>query len=177
MRKILFLLVFLVSCSSNKDQGVATLSDVSSSPQETEVITEEDYPLVLTECLNTKGYDLQTPFDIQDLKSMIQQMNRNEEGKEKGREEGEEIMKDVERCIQENELWPDRESVNPEEQAKKFDESLELAQCLRDKGLDVSDPTQGNPKLNLSEVGEDREIIKEYIEECEPERPTSRTDK
>ena len=86
MRKILVLLVFFVACSNNKDQGVATLSDVSSSPQETEVITEEDYPLVLTECLNTKGYDLQTPFDIQDLKSMIQQMNRNEEGKEKGRE-------------------------------------------------------------------------------------------
>ena len=88
MRKILFLLVFLVACSPNKDQGVATLSDVNTGDQETEVITEEDYPLVLTECLNTKGYDLQTPFDIEDLKSMLQQMNRNEEGKEKGREEG-----------------------------------------------------------------------------------------
>ena len=177
MRKIVFLLIFLVACSNNKDQGVATLSDVSSSPQETEVITEEDYPLVLTECLNTKGYDLQTPFDIQDLKSMLQQMNRNEEGKEKGREEGEEIMEDVESCIQENELWPDRASVNPEEQARKFDESLELAQCLRDKGLDVPDPTQDNPKLNLSEVGENRETIKEYLEECEPEGNVLRGDK
>ena len=177
MRKILFLLVFLVACSPNKDQGVATLSDVNTGTQETEVITEEDYPLVLTECLNTKGYDLQTPFDIEDLKSMLQQMNRNEEGKEKGREEGKEIMEDVENCIQENELWPDRESVNPEEQARKFDESLELAQCLRDKGLDVSDPTQDNPKLNLSEVGENRETIKEYLEECSPERTASRVDK
>ena len=177
MRKILVLLVFLVACSNNKDQGVATLSDINTTDQETEVITEEDYPLVLTECLNTKGYDLQTPFDIQDLKSMLQQMNRNEEGKEKGREEGEEIMEDVESCIQENELWPDRESVNPEEQAKKFDESLELAQCLRDKGLNISDPTQDDPKLNLSGAGEDREIIKEYLEECEPERTSSRTDK
>ena len=177
MRKILFLLVFLVACSANKDQGVATLSDVKTEAQETEVITEEDYPLVLTECLNTKGYDLQTPFDIEDLKSMLQQMNRNEEGKEKGREEGKEIMEDVENCIQENELWPDRESVNPEEQARKFDESLELAQCLRDKGLDVSDPTQDNPKLNLSEVGENRETIKEHLEECDPERTASRIDK
>jgi len=177
MRKILFLLVFLVACSPNKDEGVATLSDVNTGDQETEVITEEDYPLVLTECLNTKGYDLQTPFDIEDLKSMLQQMNRNEEGKEKGREEGKEIMEDVENCIQENELWPDRESVNPEEQARKFDESLELAQCLRDKGLDVSDPTQDNPKLNLSEVGENRETIKEYLEECDPERTASRIDK
>ncbi len=177
MRKILFLLVFLVACSANKDQGVATLSDLNTEAQETEVITEEDYPLVLTECLKTKGYDLQTPFDIEDLKSMLQQMNRSEEGKEKGREEAKEIMEDVENCIQENELWPDRESVNPEEQARKFDESLELAQCLRDKGLDVSDPTQDNPKLNLSEAGENRETIKEYLEECSPERTASRIDK
>ena len=60
---------------------------------------------------------------------------------------------------------------------KKFDESLELAQCLRDKGLNIPDPTQDDPKLNLSEAGEDREIIKEYLEECEPERTASRTDK
>ena len=177
MRKILFLLVFLIACSANKDQGVATLSDINTGVQETEVITEEDYPLVLTECLNTKGYDLQTPFDIEDLKSMLQQMNRNEVGKEKGREEGKKIMEDVENCIQENELWPDRESVNPEEQARKFDENLELAQCLRDKGLDIPDPTQDNPKLNLSEVGENREKIKEYLEECEPEGRTLRGDK
>ena len=177
MRKILFLLVFFIACSANKDNGVATLSNVKTEAEETQVITEEDYPLILTECLNNKGYELKTPFDIQDLKSMLQQMNRNEEGKEKGREEGKEIMEDVENCIQENELWPDRESVNPEEQARKFDESLELAQCLRDKGLDVSDPTQDNPKLNLSEVGDNRETIKEYLEECSPERTASRVDK
>ena len=57
------------------------------------------------------------------------------------------------------------------------DESLLLAQCLRDKGLNIPDPTQDDPKLNLSEAGEDREIIKEYLEECEPERTASRTDK
>jgi len=43
--------------------------------------------------------------------------------------------------------------------------------------LNISDPTQDDPKLNLSEAGEDREIIKEYLEECEPERTASRTDK
>jgi len=43
--------------------------------------------------------------------------------------------------------------------------------------LDVSDPTQDNPKLNLSEVGENRETIKEYLEECDPERTASRIDK
>jgi len=173
MRKILFLLVFLTACSANKDNGVATLSNLKTEAGETQVITEEDYPLILTECLNNKGYELQTPFDIQDLKSMLQQMSRNEEGKEKGREEGKQTMEDVESCIQENGLWPDRASINPEEQARRFDESLELAQCLRDKGLDVPDPTQDEPKLNLSEVEENRETIKEYIEECDPEGEAS----
>lgn len=178
VRKILFLsLLFVVACSPSRDKGVATLSDVNSQVQETEVITEEDYPLILTECLNTKGYDLKTPFDIQDLKSMLQQMTGNEEGKEKGTGERNKIMVDVEKCIQENELWPDKDSANPEEQAKRFDESLEMAQCLRDKGLNVPDPTQENPKLNLSEVDENRETIKEYIEECDPERKTFRQGK
>ena len=46
MRKILFLLVFLIACSANKDQGVATLSDVNTGAQETEVITEQDLSLI-----------------------------------------------------------------------------------------------------------------------------------
>ena len=87
----------------------------------------------------------------------------------KGKDEKNEIMEDVETCIAENGLWPDRASINPEEQAKRFDESLELAQCLREKGLDVPDPTQEDPKLNLSEVDKNRETIKEYLEECDLE--------
>ena len=71
---------------------------------------------------------------------MLAQMTRNE----KGKDEKNEIMEDVETCITENGLWPDRASINPEEQAKRFDESLELAQCLREKGLDVPDPTNEN---------------------------------
>ena len=44
-----------------------------------------------------------------------------------------------------------------------------MAQCLRGKGLDVPDPTQEDPKLNLSEVDKNRETIKEYLEECDLE--------
>ena len=140
MRKIIFIFILFVSCSSNKEIGVATLSDANKESERIETISEEDYPLILTECLNTKGYDIQTPFDIEDLKSMLAQMT----GNEKGKDEKNEIMEDVETCIAENGLWPDRASINPEEQAKRFDESLELAQCLREKGLDVPDPTNEN---------------------------------
>ena len=41
---------------------------------------------ILTECLNTKGYDIQTPFDIEDLKSMLAQMTGNEKGKDEKNE-------------------------------------------------------------------------------------------
>ncbi len=165
MRKIIFIFILFVSCSSNKEIGVTTLSDANKESEKIETISEEDYSLILTECLNTKGYDIQTPFDIEDLKSMLAQMT----GNEKGKDEKNEIMEDVETCIAENGLWPDRASINPEEQAKRFDESLELAQCLREKGLDVPDPTQEDPKLNLSEVDKNRETIKEYLEECDLE--------
>ena len=55
-----------IACSSNNGIGVATISENSAANNEKEVLTEEDYPIVLTNCLNEKGYDLQTPFDIED---------------------------------------------------------------------------------------------------------------
>ena len=157
-----------IACSSNNGIGVATISENSAANNEKEVLTEEDYPIVLTNCLNEKGYDLQTPFDIEDLKSTIDQMT----SRNKGKEERSSIMKDVEECIQDNELWPDRQSENPEEMARRFDSNLKLAQCLREKGIDIADPTQDNAKLNLSEVGGKREDIKEYIQECQEENDT-----
>ena len=54
MRKIIFIFILFVSCSSNKEIGVTTLSDANKESERTETISEEDYPLILTECLNTK---------------------------------------------------------------------------------------------------------------------------
>ena len=47
-----------IACSPNNGIGVATISENSSANNEKEVLTEEDYPIVLTNCLNEKGYDL-----------------------------------------------------------------------------------------------------------------------
>ena len=162
---IIFILLFNF-CSASSDDGVASLSNDTTT---TSVIAEEDYPIVLTQCLNEEmAYNIATPFDIEDLKSTIDQMT----SRNKGKEERSSIMKDVEECIQDNELWPDRQSENPEEMARRFDSNLKLAQCLREKGLDIADPTQDNAKLNLSEVGGKREDIKEYIQECQEENDT-----
>ena len=51
MRKIIFIFILFVSCSSNKERGVTTLSDANKESNGTETISEEDYTLSLTECL------------------------------------------------------------------------------------------------------------------------------
>ena len=126
-------LVFVSLCSSSDDKGVASVSNDTTT---TLVIAEEDYPAVLTQCLNEEmGYNIPTPFDIQDLKTTISQLSNN-------KDEEKQLREDVDYCISKFNLWSDSSSLNPDELAKIYDENLELAKCLREKGLNVPDPSQ-----------------------------------
>ena len=65
----LVVLFFATACSTGTDSNVVSMSAESTT---TSTIPEEDYPIVLTQCLNEeKDYDIVTPFDIQDLKTTI----------------------------------------------------------------------------------------------------------
>ena len=65
----LVVLFFATACSTGTDSNVVSLSAESTT---TSTIPEEDYPIVLTQCLNEeKDYDIVTPFDVQDLKTTI----------------------------------------------------------------------------------------------------------
>ena len=137
---ILFFILFFNICSGS-ESGVVSISENTTT---TEIINEEDYPIVLTQCLNEeKGYNIATPFDIEDLKSTINQLSNS-------KEEQLQLREDVDYCISKYNLWSDSSSLNPEELAKIYDENLELAKCLREKGLDVPDPSQQEPKVDLS---------------------------
>ena len=159
MKKInlsLFIL-FLSLCSAPTNEGVISLSDDTTT---TSIIMEEDYPLVLTQCLNEEmGYNIATPFDIQDLKTTISQLS-NSKNEEK------QLREDVDYCISKYNLWSDSSSLNPEELAKIYDENLELAKCLREKGLNVPDPSQQEPKVDLSGLKESRDDIMPLLQEC-----------
>ena len=64
-------------CSTASNEGVASLTDTTTTSL---VIAEEDYPIVLTQCLNEeKGYNIATPFDIQDLKTTISQLSNTKD--------------------------------------------------------------------------------------------------
>ena len=154
---ILIFITFLSFCSSPSGEGIISISNDTTTTLTT---SEEDYPKVLTDCLNNeKGYDIITPFDINDLKITISQLS-------KSKEEQLRLDEDIDYCITKYNLWVELDSENPEELAKIFDENLELAKCLREKGLKISDPTQDTPKLDLSGLVESKEEIEPLLEEC-----------
>ena len=153
---IIFTLLFNL-CSLSSDEGVASLSNDTTT---TSVIAEEDYPIVLTQCLNEEmGYNIATPFDIEDLKTTISQLSNS-------KEEQLQLREDVDYCLSKYNLWSDSSSLNPEELAKIYDENLELAKCLREKGLNVPDPSQQEPKVDLSGLKESRDDIMPLLQEC-----------
>ena len=153
---IIFTLLFSL-CSTSNDEGVASLSSDTTT---TSVIAEEDYPIVLTQCLNEEmGYNIATPFDIEDLKTTISQLSNS-------KDEEKQLREDVDYCISKYNLWSDSSSLNPEELAKIYDENLELAKCLREKGLNVPDPSQQEPKVDLSGLKESKDDIMPLLQEC-----------
>ena len=154
---LLIFILFLNLCSTTSNEGVASLSESTTTSL---VITEEDYPVVLTQCLNEeKGYNIATPFDIEDLKTTISQLSNNKDEELK-------LGEDVNYCVSKYNLWSDSSSANPEELAKLYDENLELAKCLREKGINVPDPSQQEPKVDLSGLKESKDDIMPLLQEC-----------
>ena len=154
---LLLFILFLSLCSAPSNEGVTSLSGDTTT---TSIIEEEDYPVVLTQCLNEEmGYNIATPFDIEDLKTTISQLSNSKDEEKKLRE-------DVDYCISKYNLWSDSSSLNPDELAKIYDENLELAKCLREKGLNVPDPSQQEPKVDLSGLKESKDDIMPLLQEC-----------
>ena len=154
---LLLFILFLSLCSAPSNEGVTSLSGDTTT---TSIIEEEDYPVVLTQCLNEEmAYNIATPFDIEDLKTTISQLSNS-------KEEEKQLRENVDYCISKYNLWSDSSSLNPEELAKIYDENLELAKCLREKGLNVPDPSQQEPKVDLSGLKESKDNIMPLLQEC-----------
>ena len=116
---ILFFILFFNICSTSEN-GVISISENTTT---TQIINEEDYPLVLAKCLNEeKGYQIMTPFDLEDLKTTINQLSQSKEDQL-------ELGEAIDFCIDKYNLWSDRTTLNPEELAKLYDENISLARC------------------------------------------------
>ena len=160
---ILFFILFFNICSTSEN-GVISISENTTT---TEIIDEKDYPIVLANCLNEeKGYQIVTPFDLEDLKTTINQLSQSKEDQL-------ELGEAIDFCIDKYNLWSDRGTLNPEELAKLYDENISLARCLREKGLDVPDPTQDQPKIDLSNLVQSKDEIIALLDECELDEKTN----
>ncbi len=147
---ILFFILFFNICSTSEN-GVISISENTTT---TQIINEEDYQIM-------------TPFDLEDLKTTINQLSQSKEDEL-------ELGEAIDFCIDKYSLWTDRSTLNPEELASLYDENISLARCLREKGLDVPDPTQDQPKIDLSNLVQSKDEIITLLDECELDEKTNK---
>ena len=146
-RTSLFLIILLLvsSCSffnNDEEQGVVSLEGVDTT---TTTITSEELSLVdsellLAQCIRDNNYELEDPKKPGDLRRILTPIFI-----EMNQEEQQELYSIIEICADEYDIPLDaREEATPEQQAQLLDAELEIAQCIREKGLDVPDPTNEN---------------------------------
>ena len=143
---LLIVLVLFSSCSffdSQKEDGVVTLEGsetTTSTSRNSEELSWVDAELLLAQCIRDNEYVLEDPQKPGDLRRILTPIFI-----EMNQEEREELSLVIEKCAEENEIPLDaRDGATPEQQAAILDAELEIAQCLREKGLDVPDPTNEN---------------------------------
>ena len=150
--KVTILIFILVSACSSSDesQGVVSANDLSSDTTATttaeevieEVASVEDAQLLLARCLRENGYDIKDPKNDESLQSVIGPIWLAAD--QKGREE---LQETIQTCAEENNipLGGSAEFENPEAVADSLDTQLEFAQCLRENGIEVEDPSAESP--------------------------------
>jgi len=150
----LFLLILLtvsfVNCSNDSDQGVISRNDLSSDTTVTtiaeevveEVVSVEDAQLLLARCLRENGYDINDPKNSESLRTVIGPIFLAAD--QKGRQE---LQETIQTCAEENNipLGGTAEFENPEAVADSLDTQLEFAQCLRENGIEIEDPSAESP--------------------------------
>ena len=143
---LLIVLVLFTSCSffdSQKEDGVVTLEGsetTTSTSRNSEELSWVDAELLLAQCIRDNEYVLEDPQKPGDLRRILTPIFI-----EMNQEEREELSLVIEKCAEENDIPLDaRDGATPEQQAAILDAELEIAQCLREKGLDVPDPTNEN---------------------------------
>ena len=149
---VLLIIFFLISACSSSDgsQGVVSANDLLRDTTVTtiteefaeEVASVEDAQLLLARCLRDNGYEITDPKIGESLQSVLQPIFLAAD--QKGRDE---LFQTIETCAEENNipLGGTAEFENPEAVADSLDTQLEFAQCLRENGIEIEDPSAESP--------------------------------
>ena len=170
---LIFLFIFLFACSSSDEsEGVVSTNDLSSHTTVTtiaeevveEVVSVEDAQLLLARCLRENGYDISDPKNNESLQSIIGPIWLAAD--QKGRQE---LQESIQTCAEENNipLGGSAEFENPEAVADLLDTQLEFAQCLRENGIEVVDPSAETPlQPLLIELVQSGQYLQTQIQEA-----------
>ena len=170
---LLLLFVLFSACSSSDEsQGVVSTNDLSSDTTVTtiaeevveEVVSVEDAQLLLARCLRGNGYDIKDPKNDESLQSVLQPVFLASD--QKGREE---LFETIQTCAEENNipLGGSAEFENPEAVADSLDTQLEFAQCLRENGIEIEDPSAESPlRPLLVELVQSGQYLQTQIQEA-----------
>ena len=170
---IIFLLVLFSACSSSDEsKGVVSTNDLLSDTTVTtiveevveEVVSAEDAQLLLARCLRENGYDITDPKNGESLRSVIGPILLAAD--QKGRQE---LQETIQTCAEENNipLGGSAEFENPEDVADLLDTQLEIAQCLRENGIEIEDPSSESPlRPLLIELVQSGQYLQTQIQEA-----------
>ena len=170
---LLLLFVLISACSSSDEsEGVVSTNDLSSDTTVTtiteevveEVVSVEDAQLLLARCLRENGYDITDPKNDESLQSVIGPIWLAAD--QKGREE---LQESIQICAEENNipLGGSSEFENPEAVADLLDTQLEFAQCLRENGIEIEDPSAERPlRPLLIELVQSGQYLQAQIQEA-----------
>ena len=148
---IVLISIIISACSApDSSQGVVSTQDLSTDTTVTTIIEDvveenlssEDAQLLLARCLRDNGYDIKDPKNDEGLRSILTPIFIAAD--EKGRTE---LFETIQACAEENNipLGDNADFENPEDVADRLDTELEFAQCLREKGIEVEDPSADRP--------------------------------
>ena len=168
----LYLFFFTACSSSDGSQGVVSTNDLSSDTTVTtiaedvveEVVSVEDAQLLLARCLRENGYDITDPKNGESLQSVLQPIFLAAD--QKGREE---LQETIQTCAEDNNipLGGSAEFENPEAVADSLDTQLEFAQCLRENGIEIEDPSAESPlRPLLIELVQSGQYLQTQIQEA-----------
>ena len=170
----LAMLLIFATCSNEETNERKVLSLEDTELTTTTVITEElawtDFELILAQCIRENGYEVADPSSPGELRKIVSPLFVG-----KTPEQQQELYGVIQQCAAENDIPLNaRDTVDPEQQAAILDAELEIAQCLRDKNLEVGDPTSETSLRDLLQplvftgviTGQNlRELVRECIEE------------
>ena len=173
---IIFISILIVTCSApDSSQGVVSTEDLSTVTTVTTIVeniieedlSPEDAQLLMARCLRDNGYDVKDPKNDEGLRSVLTPIFLA--ANEKGRTE---LFETIQACAEDNNipLGDNADFENPEDVADRLDTELEFAQCLREKGIEVEDPSADRPlRPILVQLVQSGQYLEDQIREAAAE--------